>query len=112
MLGNQVMALQPAIITAATEAGVTHFYPSEFGSDIAQGPYLTHRFFSEKHLTRHHLEKTVEKYKDNGFGYTVILCGAFAEYAAHPAFGVVTEEAKFEFFGDGGKREPFTSVAE
>ncbi|RFU25232.1 hypothetical protein B7463_g11094, partial [Scytalidium lignicola] len=112
MLGNHAMALQPAIIDAAVSAGVTHFYPSEFGADIGQGPYLTNRYFRDKHLTRHHLEKTAEEYKNKGFGYTLIITGGFAEFAAHPAFGIYTDEAKFEFFGSETKREPFTAVVD
>lgn len=112
MLGNHAMAFQPAIISAAASAGVTHFYPSEFGSDLSQGPYLTNRYFRDKNITRSHLKKAAEKYKDQGFGYTLILTGGFMEYAAHPAFGIYREESKFEFFGSGSKKEPFTGVAE
>jgi hypothetical protein len=110
MLGNHVMAQQPAIIDAAVSAGVTNFYPSEFGSDISQAVYRSNRFFRDKHITREHLVKTAADHK--GFGYTLIICGGFAEYAAHSVFGVDTERGTFEFFGPKEKREPFTGVRE
>jgi hypothetical protein len=110
MLGNHVMAQQPTIIDAAVSAGVTHFYPSEFGSDISQAVYRSNRFFRDKHITREHLVKTAAEHK--GFGYTLIICGGFAEYAAHPVFGVDPEKGTFEFFGPKEKREPFTGVRE
>jgi len=108
MLGNHAMAQQPAIIDAAVSAGVTNFYPSEFGSDISQGAYRTNRYFRDKHITRDHLAKVAAEHK--GFGYTLIVNGGFAEYAAHPAFGIDPEKGTFEFFGPKEKREPFTGV--
>jgi hypothetical protein len=110
MLGNHAMAQQPAIIDAAISAGITHFYPSEFGSDISQAVYRSNRFFRDKHITREHLVKTAEAH--GGFGYTLIIYGGFAEYAAHLVFGVDTEKGTFEFFGPKEKREPFTGVRE
>jgi NmrA-like family len=110
MLGNHAMAHQPAIIDAAVSVGVTNFYPSEFGSDISQGAYLSNRYFRDKQITREHLAKTAADHK--GFGYTLIINGGFAEYAAHPAFGIDPEKGTFEFYGPKEKREPFTGVKE
>ncbi len=112
MLGNNAMALQPQIIDAAVSAGVTNFYPSEFGSDLAHPQALKERYFRDKQLTRRHLEKTAEKHKDQGFGYTYIVNGGFAEFAAHPAFGFNREEKRFDFWGDTKKVEPFAGVRE
>ena len=57
------MKYQPAIIDAAVSAGVTDSYPSEFGSDISQGAYLTNRYFHNKQITRKHLVKAAEQRK-------------------------------------------------
>jgi len=108
MLGNHAMVHQPAIIDAAVSAGVTNFYPSEFGSDISQGADRSNRYFRDQHITRDHLTKTAEEHK--GVGYTLIINGGFAEYAAHPAFGVNPGNGTFEFYGSKETREPFTGV--
>ncbi|KAE9370333.1 NAD(P)-binding protein, partial [Stipitochalara longipes BDJ] len=108
MLGNHAMKHQPAIIDAAVTVGATNFYPSEFGSDISQGAYLSNRYFRDKHITREHLAKVAEQHK--GFGYTLIVTGSFAEYAAHPAFGIDPEKGTFDFFGPKEKKEPFTGI--
>jgi hypothetical protein len=110
MLGNHAMKHQLAIIDAAVSVGVTNFYPSEFGSDISQGAYLNNRYFRDKQLTREYLAKIAEQRK--GFGYTLIINGGFAEYAAHPAFGIDPEKRTFDFYGPKGLREPFTGVVE
>ncbi|KAH6988846.1 hypothetical protein BKA56DRAFT_476827 [Ilyonectria sp. MPI-CAGE-AT-0026] len=110
MLGNNALTLQPAIIEAAASAGVTHFYPSEFGGDLSQELCLKNPYFRDKLVTRQALEKTAEKYK--GFGYTYIICGAFAEYLTGFTFGFIREESKFEFYGDVEKQMQFTGVAD
>ncbi|KAH6723773.1 hypothetical protein DL95DRAFT_522056 [Leptodontidium sp. 2 PMI_412] len=104
MLGNEPMKLQPHIIDAAIAGGVTHFYPSEFGSDLSHPVALTQRYFRDKQATRRHLEQTAQKH--NTFGYTYIMNGGFAEFAAHPAFGFNQAEKKFEFWGDTKIRQP------
>jgi hypothetical protein len=110
MLGNHAMKYQPEIIDAAISAGVTNFYPSEFGSDISQGAYLSNRYFRDKQITRKHLAKVAENHK--GFGYTLMITGSFAEYAANPVFGIDPEEGTFDFFGPKEKKEPFTGILE
>ncbi|KAH8800477.1 hypothetical protein F5884DRAFT_714366 [Xylogone sp. PMI_703] len=112
MVGNHAMASQPAIIDATISGGVTHFYPSEFGSDIGQGPYLTNRYFRDKHITRDHLKKAVDEHKDKGFGYTLMITGPFTEYAVQPTFGFYVDEAKFEMFGSETTSESFTAVTD
>lgn len=69
LLGNEVMKLQPEIIDAAISAGVTHFYPSEFGGDIGREPFLHERYFRDKHLTRNHLAKRAEELRKEGKGF-------------------------------------------
>ena len=106
------MALQPQIIDKAIAAGVTHFYPSEFGSDLSHPTTLKQRYFRDKQITRRHLEKVAAAQTPKVFGYTYIVNSGFAEYAAHPVFGFRREERVFEFWGDTKKVEPFTGVKE
>lgn len=112
MLGNHAIALQPQVIDAAVAAGVTHFYPSEFGSDISTPVANKTRYFRDKLPTRRHLEEMAEKHKAAGFGYTYIVSGNFAEYVAHPAFGFDVVEKRFDFWGDTKKLAPMTGCRE
>jgi hypothetical protein len=104
------MKLQPAIIDAAIEGGVTEFYPSEFGSDISQGKYLTNRYFRDKRLTRNHLREVVKKHP--GFNYTFMITGGFSEFVCHPIFGVDIQKHTFTFYGTPEKKEPLGSTSE
>ncbi|KAL6699496.1 hypothetical protein J3F84DRAFT_404545 [Trichoderma pleuroticola] len=54
LAGNTTMRLQPAMIDAAVAGGVTHFYPSEFGSDTALDALKDFRYFQDKRMTRYH----------------------------------------------------------
>ncbi|KAH7305652.1 hypothetical protein BKA65DRAFT_578543 [Rhexocercosporidium sp. MPI-PUGE-AT-0058] len=108
ILGNEPMKLQPQIIDAAIAGGVTHFYPSEFGSDLSHPAAVTQRYFRDKQVTRRHLEHVAKKH--DTFGYTYIMNGGFAEFAAHPAFGFNQAERKFEFWGDTKRVQPFAGV--
>jgi hypothetical protein len=106
------MADQPGIITACLAAKVTDFYPSEFGGDTSQGPYVTNRYFAEKNKTRKFLAETAAQNPSSGFNYTIIMCGGFMEFVMNPIFGGDEESKTFTFYGSGEKREPFTSVPE
>ncbi|KAI9149946.1 NAD(P)-binding protein [Paramyrothecium foliicola] len=110
LLGNHAMKDQPSIIDAAVKGGVTEFYPSEYGSDIAQDDFRTNRYFRDKLLTRAHLEK-VAKLNPN-FNYTYIMVGGFVEFAVKPYFGVDTEEHTFTFYGTPDKQEALTASAD
>lgn len=104
------MKLQPAIIDVAISAGVREFYPSEYGSDIAQGAYLTNRYFRDKHLTRTHLAKVISS--NRNFNYTLVMVGGFMEFATKDLFGINTKEHKFTFYGQPEKEEPLTATAD
>ncbi|KAF2688549.1 NAD(P)-binding protein [Lentithecium fluviatile CBS 122367] len=108
MLGNHAMKRQPAIIDAAVSAGVNEFYPSEFGSDISQGGYLTNRYFRDKQVTRRHLVEMAKRVPE--FNYTYLLTGGFAEFALEPIFGTDIEKHTFTFYGTPDKQEPFTAI--
>lgn len=104
------MKYQPAIIDAAVAAGVTEFYPSEFGNDIEQGEYLTNRYFRDKHITRQHLRNVAKK--NPGFNYTFLITGGFIEFALHPLFGMDIDKHTFTFYGPPEKEDVFTAVHE
>lgn len=104
------MKCQPAIIDAAMAAGVTEFYPSEFGSDIGQVDYLTNRYFRDKHITRQHLRNVAKK--NPGFNYTFLITGGFIEFALDPLFGMDIDKHTFAFYGPPEKQESLTAVYE
>lgn len=104
------MKYQPAIIDAAIAAGVTEFYPSEFGSDIGQGEYMTHRYWRDKVMTREYLRAVAKT--NPGFNYTFVVTGGFIEFALHPLFGMDIEKHTFTFYGQPEKQEALTAVNE
>ncbi|CAI6342162.1 unnamed protein product [Periconia digitata] len=110
LLGNHAMKLQPEIIDAAVQGGITEFYPSEFGSDISQGDYLTNRYWRDKHITRQHLRTTAAL--NPTFNYTFIIVGGFIELALEPLFGTDIVNKNFTFYGTPEKAESLTAVAD
>ncbi|RFU27386.1 hypothetical protein B7463_g8952, partial [Scytalidium lignicola] len=86
LAGNSIMRLQPAMIEAAVIAGVTHFYPSEFGSDVGIEALREFRYFRDKRVTRDHLVATAKKNSD--FKYTLLITGPFTEWAVDALYGV------------------------
>lgn len=112
LLGDHAMKHQPAIIDACLAAGVTEFYPSEYGSDIEQGDYPNNRYFRDKILTREALRKTVAENPNSGFNYTLMMVGGFIEFVTKPLFGGDLEKKTFTFYGAPEKTEALTAVAE
>jgi hypothetical protein len=104
------MKFQPAIIDAAVQGGVKEFYPSEYGSDISQGDYLTNRYFRDKQVTRQHLRDTASR--EPSFNYTLIMVGGFIEFALTPLFGTDVVNKTFTFYGTPQKTEALTAVAD
>ncbi|KAM0447857.1 hypothetical protein ACHAO4_008601 [Trichoderma viride] len=86
VVGNSIMRLQPAMVEAAIAGGVRHFYPSEFGSDVAQEQLRTFRYFRDKRATRDHLAAKAKEHP--GFYYTLMLTGIFTEWTADPFYNV------------------------
>src|ERR1700761_3621210 len=75
LVGNALMKLQPGMIEAAAQAGVTHFYPSEFGADLALPELRDIRYFRDKYATR---EMLADKAREvPGFKYTLLMGGSF-----------------------------------
>jgi hypothetical protein len=81
LTGNTAMKLQPGMIDAAIAGGVRHFYPSELGTDsyVAIGK---RRYFRDKIATREHLRDRAREVP--GFSYTLLMTGAFTEFAPSP----------------------------
>lgn len=104
------MKFQPAIIDAAVQGGVKEFYPSEYGSDISQGDYLTNRYFRDKQVTRQHLRDTVSR--EPSFNYTLVMIGGLIEFALTPLFGTDVVNKTFTFYGTPEKTESLTAVAD
>lgn len=111
LAGNAIMADQSKMIDAAIAAGARQFIPSEFGVDTSQGPFLTERYFRDKHITRNHLRERAKEIPD--FKFTLVLIGAFAEtFALSPAFGLDAKEKKLNFYGDPETEYSFSSMPE
>ncbi|KAF8149704.1 hypothetical protein K438DRAFT_1988728 [Mycena galopus ATCC 62051] len=90
LAGNAVMKLQPGMIDAAIAGGARHFYPSELGTDIARGDIGKNRYFRDKVSTREHLRQRACEVP--GFAYTLLMTGAFAEFAPSWLNNVDTEK--------------------
>ena len=86
LAGNVAMKLQPAMIDAALAAGVRHFYPSEYGTDLSQGAVGKSRYFRDKIATREHLRQRAREIP--GFAYTLLMTGAFTEFTTSGFNGV------------------------
>jgi hypothetical protein len=105
------MGEQPKIIDAAIEAGVTHFYPSEFGGDIGREPFFSEPYFIHKHATRAHLAK-VAKSKPS-FKYTLLMCGAFVEtFVMYDVFGLDMKAETMTFYGSPENTWSFSCISE
>lgn len=104
------MRLQPAMIEAAVQAGVTHFYPSEWNSDISQKEIYDMRYFRDKQMTRSHLAATAKEHPD--FQYTLFVTGIFTEWSVLEFYGFDHEAATAEIYGRPDARVGVTSIPE
>ncbi|CAG8478904.1 8933_t:CDS:2 [Funneliformis mosseae] len=77
--------VQLPLLTAAKEAGVKRFIPSEFGSEY-QG--ISHPFSDDKAKFRAEVEKS-------GLEYTIIFTGLFYEYLDWIGFDIKKKKATF-----------------
>ncbi|KAH8886275.1 NAD(P)-binding protein [Thozetella sp. PMI_491] len=107
-LGNFANILQPKIIDTAIEAGVRHFYTSEFGADITVGNNWSQRYYRDKVLAREHLMKRAEDV--HGLGWTYITIGRFTEWATIKYFGVDNAERSATIYGTDEGRQSLISV--
>jgi hypothetical protein len=109
-LGNHGMYLQPQIIDTAIEAGVRHFYPSEWGADLSIGDNLKQRYYKDKAVTRSHLAKRARDVK--GLGWTLVQVGRFTEYSVHKALGIDNPNHEAGVYGNEEGRQSLMCIAE
>lgn len=110
LAGNAIMRLQPAMIEAAIAGGVTHFYPSEYGADLAQEALKAVRYFRDKLVVRSHLVAAARAHPD--FRYTLMLTGPFTEWTVDKFYGVDREEKKVVTYGRPDAPIDVTSIPE
>ncbi|KAJ7236586.1 hypothetical protein B0H12DRAFT_1256343 [Mycena haematopus] len=108
LMGNGAMRLQPGMIEAAIAGGVRHFYPSEFGTDIAHGNRWQFRYFRDKVVTRDHLAAKAKEVP--GFRYTLMIVGAFSEWAAGEFSGFDLEKHTVRSYGYPGAEVSVTGM--
>lgn len=104
------MRLQPAVIELAIEAGVRHFYPSEYGGDFMQDGFVKNRYFRDKIVTRDHLVAKAKEYPD--FRYTYMITGAFTEWAASSFSGVDLDKHTVNTYGSPDGLQSVSSMFE
>jgi uncharacterized protein YbjT (DUF2867 family) len=110
LAGNAIMRLQPAMIEAAIAGGVTHFYPSEYGSDVGQESLRDLRYFRDKRVTRNHLVAAAKSHP--GFKYTLMLTGPFTEWTISSPYGVDQENKTVVTYGSPDAKIDVTSIPE
>jgi uncharacterized protein YbjT (DUF2867 family) len=110
LAGNAIMRLQPAMIEAAIIGGVTHFYPSEYGSDVGQEALKDLRYFRDKRVVRDHLVAAARTHPN--FHYTLMLTGPFTEWTIDKLYGVYREEKKVVTYGRPDATIDVTSIPE
>jgi hypothetical protein len=110
LVGNAIMRLQPAMIEAAISGGVTHFYPSEYGSDVAQEALKDFRYFRDKRVVRNHLVAAARAHPD--FRYTLMITGPFTEWTIDKLYGVYQAEKKVVTYGRPDAPIDVTSIPE
>ncbi|KAJ6528933.1 hypothetical protein B0H19DRAFT_968764 [Mycena capillaripes] len=110
LVGNGAMRLQPGMIEAAVAGGVRHFYPSEFGTDFSQAGLWQFRYFRDKVATRDHLAAKAKEVPD--FRYTLMLTGAFTDWAAGEFSGVDVENHTVEAYGYPDAEIAVTALAD
>jgi hypothetical protein len=106
--GNHGLHEQPQIIDSAINAGVRHFYPSEYGADLLVGENWSQRYYKYKVLTRDYLEKRAKEYPDLGWTYFVV--GRLTEWAVTSHFGVNNREASAQIYGTPSGRQSLIGV--
>lgn len=108
LVGNSLMRLQPAMIEAAVAGGVTHFYPSELGSDVGQDALKDFRYFRDKRVTQDHLVAVAKQ--NPAFRYTLLITGPFTEWVATSAYGIDRDAKVVNAYGRGDAKLDVTSI--
>jgi len=99
------------MVEAAVQAGVTHFYPSEWNSDIDNPAIAGMRYFRDKHATRAQLASAVKEHPD--FKYTIFITGIFTEWTLMIGWDHDNNEKREAVvYGDAKNRIGSTSMPE
>ena len=96
------------MVEAAVEAGVGHFYASEWNSDIDQREIYDMRYFRDKQAVRAYLRRKAAV--TPGFQYTLMITGIFTEWALDSFYGFNHEACEAQLFGEPGRRLSVTSI--
>ena len=96
------------MIEAAVNAGVKHFYASEWNSDIAQPEIQSMRYFRDKQAVRSYLRAKAAQ--TPGFQYTLMITGIFTEWALDAFYGFDHEQFTARIYGKPGQRVGVTSI--
>lgn len=104
------MKCQTEMIDAAIKAGVTHFYASEWNSDISQPEISGMRYFRDKQLVRAHLAARARE--NPPFKYTLFITGIFTEWSVLEFYGFDHENFTAEIYGTPEARVGVTSIPE
>jgi hypothetical protein len=110
VVGNDVLRLQPAMIEAAIAAGVRHFYPSEWNSDISQKEIYSLRYFRDKQVVRSHLAAKAIEHPD--LRYTIFITGIFTEWSVLEFYGFDHKKLEVTAYGKPDARVGVTSIPE
>jgi hypothetical protein len=98
------------MIDAAIIGGVTHFYPSEWKSDISNPAISSMRYFRDKQLTHSHLATVSKTHPE--FRYTLFMTGVFTEWAFLEFYGFDHEKLEVVTCGKPDARLGLTSNPE
>ena len=98
------------MIDLSISAGVRHFVPSEWNSDISQDALAQMRYFRDKFVTRDHLRAKAKEYPD--FKYTIFITGIFTEWAVGLFYGVDTVNHQVKTYGHPQALIGVTSIPE
>ncbi|KAJ3252059.1 hypothetical protein HK103_001861 [Boothiomyces macroporosus] len=94
--GGAALGEQIQLIDAAKKAGVSRFYPSEYGIDDVEYP-TKHPIIDAKVSIRKHAEAA-------GLQTVVAFTGFFAEWALSPFYAVDFATSTIEIVGDGNAK--------
>ena len=98
------------MISAAINAGVTHFYPSEWNSDISQKSLYAMRYFREKQVVRTYLASQAKEHP--GFKYTLFITAIFTEWSVLPFYGFDHEKREVVAYGRADAPVGLTAIPE
>jgi uncharacterized protein YbjT (DUF2867 family) len=103
-IGGFALADQLVLIAASKKAGVTKFYPSEFGVDTVHHDF-DHPLYALKTSVR-------QKIIESGMQCVVFATGFFMEWAISPFYSFDFEKKTVDITGDGNQKISFTALSD